>query len=63
MDTNQTMGKIMIGLKPKIKADMVKVNPTNMEDLRTHAMLAEMAQSICNDDAVHSATGAAMCNA
>lgn len=63
MDTNQTMGKIMRGLKPKIKADMVKVNPTNMEDLRTHAMLAEMAQSICNDDAVHSATGAAMCNA
>lgn len=63
MDTNQTMGKIMRGLKPKIKADMVKVNPTNMEDLRTHAMLAEMAQSICNDDAVHSATGAATCNA
>lgn len=63
MDTNQTMGKIMRGLKPKIKADMVKVNPTNMEDLRTHAMLAEMAQSICSDDAVQSATGAAMCNA
>lgn len=42
---------------------MVKVNQTNMEDLRTHAMLAEMAQCICNDEAVQSATGAVMCNA
>lgn len=41
---------------------MVKVNPTNMEDLRTHAMLADMAQCICNDEAVQSATGAVMCN-
>lgn len=42
---------------------MVKVNQTNMEDLRTHAMLAEMAQCICNDEAVQSATGAVMRNA
>uniref|UniRef100_A0A8W8LB86 Uncharacterized protein n=1 Tax=Magallana gigas TaxID=29159 RepID=A0A8W8LB86_MAGGI len=45
------------------KEEELNVNPTNMEDLRTHAMLAEMAQSICSDDAVQSATGAAMCNA
>lgn len=42
---------------------MVKVNPTTMEDFKTHAMLAEMAQSICNDEPVQSATGAVMCNA
>lgn len=52
----------MRGLKPKIKAEMVKVNPINMEDL-THAMLAGMAQSIYNDEAVQSGTRAVMCNA
>lgn len=57
------MGKVMRGLKHKIKADMVKVNPINMEDVRTHAMLAGMAQSICNDGAVQSETGAVMGNA
>lgn len=61
MDTNQSRGKIMRGLKPKIKADMVKVYPTNIEDLGTHAMLAGMAQSICNDEAVQSGTGTVMC--
>lgn len=57
------MATTLRGLKPKIKADMVKVNPTTMEDFKTHAMLAEMAQSICNDEPVQSATGAVMCNA
>lgn len=55
------MGKIMRGLKPKIKADKVKVYPTNIEDLGTHAMLAGMAQSICNHEAVQSGTKAVMC--
>lgn len=47
MDTNQTI-KDHGRPKTKIKADMVKVNSTNMEDFKTHVMLAEMAQSICN---------------
>lgn len=34
-----------------------------MKDLKTHAMLADMAKSICNHEAVQSATGAVMCNA
>lgn len=36
------MGKIMRGLKLKIKADMVKVNLINMEDLWIYVMLVEM---------------------
>lgn len=36
------MGKIMRGLKLKIKVDMVKVNLINMEDLWIYVMLVEM---------------------
>lgn len=45
VDGQKMMVRIMNGLKPKIRADLIRHNPTTMEELRTQASLAEFAQS------------------
>lgn len=60
----QKMVRIMNGLKPKIRADLIRHNPTTMEELRTQASLAEFAQSLESDTtALQNATNANLCNA
>lgn len=58
------MVRIMNGLKPKIRADLIRHNPTTMEELRTQASLAEFAQSLESDTtALQNVTNANLCNA
>lgn len=64
VDGQKMMVRIMNGLKPKIKADLICHNPTTMEELRTQASLAEFAQSLESETtAVQNATNATVCNA
>lgn len=64
VDGQKMMVRIMNGLKPKIKADLIRHNPTTMEELRTQASLAEFAQSLESETtAVQNATNATVCNA
>lgn len=54
----------MGGFKQNIRKDLVRHNPTTMEDLRTQALLAELAQSLEPDtNAIQSATNASLCTA
>lgn len=64
VDGQKMMVRIMNGLKPKIKADLIRHNPTTMEELRTQASLAEFAQSLESETtAVQNAMNATVCNA
>lgn len=64
VDGQKMMVRIMNGLKPKIRADLIRHNPTTMEELRTQASLAEFAQSLESETtAVQNATNATVCNA
>lgn len=64
VDGQKMMVRIMNGLKPKIRADLIRHNPTTMEELRTQASLAEFAQSLESETtAVQNAKNATVCNA
>lgn len=64
VDGQKMMGRIMNGLKPKIRTDLIRHNPTTMDELRTQASLAELAQSLEPETTVvQNATNATLCNA
>lgn len=63
-DRQKMMGRIMNGLKPEIRTDLIRHNPTTMEEFRTQASLAELAQSLEPETTVvQNATNATLCNA
>lgn len=64
VDGQKMIGRIMNGLKPKVRADLIRHNPTTMKELRTQASLAELAQSPEPETtAVQNTTNATLCNA
>lgn len=64
VDSQKLMGRLMGGFKQNIRKDLIRHNPTTMEDLRTQALLAELAQSLEPDtNAIQSATNASLCTA
>ena len=52
----------MSGFRPKIKTDLIRYNPTTMEELKTQACLAELAQSL-EPKSIQNATNATLCAA
>lgn len=64
VDGQKMIGRIMNGLKPKIRADLIRHNPTTMKELRTQASLAELAHSLESETtAVQNTTNATLSNA